>query len=159
MSYPGARRPPDTKKGHVACPGTEAAGRRALSLQRCGTKAPNDPPQSRTTARMTYTPALSSARRHRAFAALFVAFAVASGLAPATARADAPIPLDRLPAAVTKTLVDYFPRSRNLSAERDGEDAERSRYTVRLRYRAITLSVEVTPQGRVTDVAMDKAPR
>ncbi len=109
---------------------------------------------------MTYITAASRTFRCRPLAALVVAFTVASALAPASARADAPIALDQLPAAVTKTLVDYFPQSRNLSAGRDGDDAERSRYTVRLRYRAITLSVEVTPQGRVTDVAMvDKAPR
>ena len=74
------------------------------------------------------------------------------------ARADTPIPLGQLPAAVTKTLADYFPRSQNLSAQRDGDDAERTRYKVKLRYRSITLEVEVTPQGRIADVDMDDKP-
>lgn len=108
---------------------------------------------------MTHPPAPLRSHRRRRVAALAVALAwLATAVAPTAACADTPISLDRLPAAVTKTLVDYFPRSRNLSAGRDGDDAERSLYTVKVRYRAITLAVELTPQGRITDVVMADKP-
>ncbi|MEM1060165.1 MAG: hypothetical protein AAGK14_13030 [Verrucomicrobiota bacterium] len=63
---------------------------------------------------------------------------------------DVPIDPKDLPAAVTQTLEDYFPKHKILKAEKDGE----KEFEVLIQYKEIKLEVDLTPAGKIRDVDM-----
>ncbi len=64
------------------------------------------------------------------------------------------IELSEVPEAVTKTLQEYFPGSTTLYAEKEADDGK-LKYEVKIQYKDIRLEVDLTPEGRITDVDMD----
>lgn len=70
------------------------------------------------------------------------------------ASAGTPVELERLPAEVTGAIEHYFPGASLISAEEERDDGVME-YEVHIRYMDIVLEVEVTENGRVTDVDME----
>jgi hypothetical protein len=68
--------------------------------------------------------------------------------------AGTPIAPAELPEPVVHTIAEYFPGAKTLSAEREAENL-RTRYEVRLQYKAIKLEVELSPEGRILDIEME----
>jgi|GEM_PF-1573518 len=80
-----------------------------------------------------------------------------SAFAIAPLHADTPVTLAEIPEAVTKTIAEYFPDAKSLSAKRDTDDGQTT-YEVRVRYKAIELEVEVAADGTIRDVDMKGKP-
>ena len=70
-----------------------------------------------------------------------------------SALADTPISLGELPESAMKSIQDYFPASKAISAEKDTDDGK-IKYKVIVQYKEITIEVEVLPTGKIVDLDM-----
>lgn len=62
--------------------------------------------------------------------------------------------MEQLPPAVVNQLENYFPGAELLEAEQDRKRGN-TEYEVTLRYKDLTLEVEVDENGKITDVDSD----
>lgn len=74
--------------------------------------------------------------------------------APALTHADDDIAIDKLPQAVRAAIDKRFPGAELLNAERDRDDG-RIEYEVELRHDGKRYEVDVTEDGRITDIDRD----
>jgi hypothetical protein len=64
---------------------------------------------------------------------------------------EVPVPLDKLPKSVMKTLKQQYPRAKLVEAVKETEDGD-TYYTVTLKNANHTLHVSFTPSGKLTEI-------
>jgi phage terminase large subunit-like protein len=70
-------------------------------------------------------------------------------------QASSSVDFEDLPVAVSRSLTSYFPGSRMITAEVDGDD-EDAEFEILIKYKAIKLEVEISADGTITGVDLEK---